>query len=80
MAACHPLHGVACWGSSWGRGLGILPLVGQNKLQRRLVEYKTEGKENGKSERTLNADGWLQGQGVLRADRDPGVGKDPLSG
>ena len=58
MAACHPLHGVACWGtaplldgSSWGRGLGILPLVGQNKLQRRLVECETEGKENIKSER-----------------------------
>lgn len=34
-----------------GSGLGILPLVGQNKLQRRLVECETEGKENVKSER-----------------------------
>lgn len=75
MAACHPLHGVACWGSSWGRGLGILPLVGQNKLQRRLVEYKTEGKENGKSERTLNDP--RKGQGVHWRDLlEGGEGED----
>lgn len=52
------IRGVACWGtapsldaSPWGKGLGILPWVGQNKLQRRLVECEKEGKENGKSER-----------------------------
>lgn len=27
-----------------------------------------------------STDSWLQGLGVLRADRDPSVGKDPLSG
>ena len=80
MAACHPLHGVACWRSSWGRGLGILPLVGQNTLQRRLVECKMEGKENGKNERgflegTLNDP--RKGQGVHWRDLlEGGEGED----